>query len=762
MTGLLLTKLRRDLLRNWTQFTAVFLMAFLSVLCYTGLEGAWYGLQRELDSYAQDTSMADGWLYATSIDSEDLDRIRDVDGVEDVAPVSQLPVQQRDGDAVTGRLLLETASEAPISIPTVLEGPEPGVDADGVWLDRDYAEEHDIAPGDEIALSFAGRQIELPVTGILLSPDHIYYTGTPSLVAPAPDLYGYGVVSRSTLTRIAGVERPDTMVRVAGEVTELRNQAPDILAERYQRFTTQETNTDVSTAFDRVDQIRTLSILFSFIFILLSLLAMYTSVRRLAEMQKRDVATLKALGYSNRTIGLHFASYGFVTGGIGGLLGLAVAPAQSLFVLGTQKSMLALPSWSIAYTSTVAVVALLVATMCTIGAYTASRSSLRGMPADGMRDQTVTARRSPLERFGRWWNGLTYGTRWAVRDAGRNVVRMAMGVVAVAGCMMLLFAGFGMPDSMNGQVNDAFVEENTYTGKVFLTDPAAAAAVVEAASEAQLVTETVVATDPDDGFDRVLTVLDSGDYLHLFDTDGVEVAIEDGPYLSDGAARQLDIASGEDVGVRVPGSTSFVDVTVEGIVGASQPQGVFVGRAAWEALGQEFRPNVVLVGPDADLDAIAELPGVASVLEIEAQRTNATGLVNDLLGIFLLIRAFAILLAVIVLYSLGALSFTERTRDYATLSVLGFRPRDIRSLVMRENIGVTLVGLLVGIPAGLWFMGVYVGTFSTETITYTPSITPLSMAISIVLTSTFSLLTTFLLGRRIARIDMTGALKSVE
>ena len=74
----------------------------------------------------------------------------------------------------------------------------------------------------------------------------------------------------------------------------------------------------------------------------------------------------------------------------------------------------------------------------------------------------------------------------------------------------------------------------------------------------------------------------------------------------------------------------------------------------------------------------------------------------------------AILLDVVILYNLGILSFTERTREYATLKVLGFYQKEIRSFALRENLATTLAGWLIGIPVGLWFLSVYVGAVSSS------------------------------------------------
>lgn len=132
------------------------------------------------------------------------------------------------------------------------------------------------------------------------------------------------------------------------------------------------------------------------------------------------------------------------------------------------------------------------------------------------------------------------------------------------------------------------------------------------------------------------------------------------------------------------------------------------------------------------------------------------------MSIFILIIVFGVLLIVIVLYNLGSLSFVERTRDYATLRVLGTHRNEIRNLTLMENLMTTFVGWIIGIPAGIWFLGQYVSIFSTINLEYTRYFDWKTIVISSVFVWICSLSTTLFISRRVKRIDMVQALKGVE
>ncbi|MFE8586022.1 FtsX-like permease family protein, partial [Sphingomonas sp. NCPPB 2930] len=207
----------------------------------------------------------------------------------------------------------------------------------------------------------------------------------------------------------------------------------------------QKSLTEISEATDRVGQIRNLSYLFSFIFILLAILAMFTTIQRLIDGQTKEIAVLKALGFSNQAISLHYILFGLVVSLLGSFAGFAISPLMSWFVLETQKSMFTLPNWQISYSSSSIVVGIVVIIICVLAAYLASRESARGLPAIFLRGKEKVAKSVFVERFSSIWQRISYPSRWAIRDASFNRIRVLMGIVGVAGSMMLLIAGIGMP-----------------------------------------------------------------------------------------------------------------------------------------------------------------------------------------------------------------------------------------------------------------------------------------------------------------------------
>lgn len=750
-------KLRRDIGRNWTQFFSVFLMAFLSVLIFVGLQGAWRGLEVSLNRFVNSSSLADHWIQSTEVTKEDQKLFEQISDVKKVAVKTRIKVNVANATKKDQYLILDTFEQA-ITKPFVVTGKSvQKSNTDGIWINKEYARENQIKTGDLVSVRVNKQLVKLKVLGIIQSADQIYFTGTADFIAPNYKNYGYGLISKHTLKEKLHYVGAPNLLEIKGKSQKVRTEAEMILGKRFVSYADSQTLTAVADAFDRVGQIRNLSFLFSFIFIILAVLAMYTTIKRLIETQIQEIAILKALGYSNRKIGLHYSSFGLLVGGGGALLGIVISPIMSTFVLSTQKAMFSLPKWTIAYTWSAALVFLLVVIICVGTALLAARSAINGLPSLFLRgDNQKTGRTVLIERFHRLWQKLRYEHRWAIRDASINYVRLLMGIIGVAGGMMLLTAGFGMPESINHLVDKAYGKDFTYDKRLEINNSETSQDI-----KGQKMQVMAARFTPDDDHNRYLYIVGAGNYVHLKTETGQQLK-EDGIYVTKGFAERAHLKVGQQLNVRPALTDQSYRFKIKGILTNETSQGAYLKQTVWEEVAGKWHPQFLLAGKTPSLHQISKEPNVESVVKIADQKQNAYDFVNSLMSIFLMIIGFAVLLVVVVLYNLGSLNFVERMRDYATLRVLGFHKKELRNITMIENVVTTFIGWLIGIPLGMWFLDQYVRTFSTIKIEYTSYYSWRNLLFSSIVVWLCSLTTTFFISKRIQKLDMVAALKSVE
>ncbi len=750
-------KLYRDIWKNWTQFFSVFLMAFLSVLIFVGLQGSWHGLDVSLEEYIEFSNLPDLWLQGIGFTEDDIHQIESISGIEDVNEKVRIKTTVQIEDAHEKYVILDTIDNTEMKY-NILSGENVDINTEGIWLNDEFARENQISSGDYIEIQYGSIKRKVKVIGTLQSADRIYFTGTLEFLAPNYSDYGYGYISEKTLKDILEYRGMSNVLEVYGEDTALREKVEDILGDRFVAYYNRNTLVDVSEALDRVGQIKNLSFMFSCIFILLAILAMYTTIRRLIETQTKEIAVLKAIGFTNKKIGTHYASFGALVGCFGAVLGILVSPILSSFVLWTQKSMFSISEWKISYSASSLMVTFLVILVCIVSALLASRDAINGLPALFLRGTVEKkGRKFFLERIEGIWRKIKYENRWAIRDAAANRVRLMMGIVGVTGGMMLLIVGFGTPDSINHLVNKAYTEDFSYVKRLDVS-------VYEDAKdryEGQWVQITQARYSPDDGYNRLFIIISDGDYVNMKTSERLPID-DDGVYVTQGFADRAQLKVGDEITIYPAMYEQEFVFIIAGIITSETNQGAYIMQNAWEEAGGRFSPQTILVNGDISDNEIASDSNIISVIEIEDQKENAYEFVDSLMSVFLMIIAFAILLVVVVLYNLGSLNFVERERDYATLRVLGFHKKELRNITMIENIATTFLGWILGVPLGIWFLNLYVSTFSTIRLEYTSYVSAKTMILASVVVWGASMTTTLFISHRIKKLDMVEALKGVE
>lgn len=751
-------KLRRDLRKNWQQFFSVFLMSLLSVLIFVGLQGAWYGLEKSLDSFISSSDVPTIWVQATNLTDDEIEEINSLDGVKDVISETRITTAINTKSNLNKYLILDSFSNSSQQIANVTKGADfSDVASNGIWINKEYATSNNLSIGDTLEITLSGKTVDVEIVGFVQSADRIYFTGSLEYIAPNYSDYAYGYISKKTLNKLLNSQVSSNLVEIYSSNTDIRDEIEGILGNKLVTYYNQKTLTDVSEATDRVGQIRNLSYLFSFIFILLAILAMFTTIRRLIESQTKEIAVIKALGYSNLQVTRHYISFGLFVGAFGAILGAIISPIMSWFVLGTQKSMFSLPNWQIAYSWSSLLVVVLVILICSLSAYFASRKAIQGLPAIFLRGKSKDVKHVFIEKISLLWNKFSDETKWAVRDAFINRVRVLMGVIGVSGSMMLLIAGIGMPISMNHLVDKAYNEDFSYSKRLTISNYELA----DKTYNGQWVQINQAHFSKDDGYNRLLIIISQGDFINATTSNG-EAIKEGGLYVTNGFAQAANIEVGDRLTVTPYQDGKTYTFEVKGIVTSETNQGAYIMSSTFKKAGGSFKPSTLLVGDEVSSTQISNDSNIQSVITKSSQESNAYDFVNSLMSVFLMIIGFALLLVVVVLYNLGSLNFVERTRDYATLQVLGFSKRNLQNITMIENLITTSIGWIIGIPMGIWFLKQYVATFSTIRIEYTAFVTWQVLLSASVLVWFTSLLTTIVISHRIRKIDMVEALKGVE
>lgn len=767
----LFVKMRRDLVKMWTQFLSVFLMAFLAVTIFSAMEGAYNGLDNDLNNLYKETNASDAVIYAKNADDEDIDKIKDIKNINNTSRSMTSLVKVKDSDK---DIKLIASDDYSISEPHVVDGKKINSDDEGVWLDKEYASKNKISTGDYITLEFGDRNEKYKVNGLIIHPEYVYYTGSTINVTPDYDKHGYAVTNEKSAKKLFGKIMCNEIridAKDGFDSKELKKEAEDTLDDKYVGYGDRDSIQGFSNPIDKVSQVKKMSILFSAIFILLSMLTMQTTMSRLIKNQKIQIATLKALGFKKSQIMIHYSLYSFVIAILGGTCGLIFGPNLISPVIEERafKALYSLPKYTVLSSAVSYLLPLAIAVICTITTILSCRKDLRGMVAESLRgDIPSGGKKILLEKINFLWNRINLDSRWSLRDISANKVRTVMGIIGVVGCMMLIMAGLGAQNTLNHSNEYIYNTEYKYNTKAVLTSNATDKNRDEIESlidgKKQWAMESSADLKNGDKEKKLMVeVFDEGDYVNLETTEGTFKKLpEEGAFITRKTAEVLNLNKGDKIKFRITGESDYIEVKVEDILKCPSPQGVFMSKKSFESLGETFKGNALLMENKEVKDSIKDLSYVSEYSTIKEQEESAGTFADSLQMIFMIMIFAAITLAVVILYNLGVLSYTERNREYATLKVLGFYQSEITKFALRENIITTVAGWLIGVPVGFAFLNVYMKVVSLDTFDMLIKLSWQRLLIATIITVGCSIGVSLILSLKVKKINMVESLKSVE
>ena len=222
-------------------------------------------------------------------------------------------------------------------------------------------------------------------------------------------------------------------------------------------------------------------------------------------------------------------------------------------------------------------------------------------------------------------------------------------------------------------------------------------------------------------------------------------------------AESLNVGVGDTIKWHVIGSDDWVECKITNIHGEPLSQGIILSSDKLDELGLNFTPTSIITSQNVD----KEYDSIKSVTTLSEMKENWDEMSGSIMMMVSILIFFAVLLAIVVLYNLGILSFTEIEREIATLKVLGFKTGDLRKLLLTQNIIFTAIGFILGIPLGFYLMTLMMDA-AGESLYYIPSLTLGNIILSGVITFAVSIVVNLLFSSKIKNLNMVEALKDVE
>lgn len=537
------------------------------------------------------------------------------------------------------------------------------------------------------------------------------------------------------------------------------------------------------------DGISAIGAVFPVIFFIVAALVSLTTMTRMVEEQRTQIGTMKALGYSKKEITRKYTLYActatLLGSVVGVLLGEGIIPE---LIVRTYKLMYVNMTRTVIMPNIpYAVIAMVIAVACTTGAaFLASYKFLKETPASLMRPEAPKiGKKIFLEKIDGIWLRLNFAQKAACRNMFRYKKRLFMTLFGVAGSMALLLVGFGIRDSVASMTDNQFNGIWNYQGTVTVNESLSRTERRHLLSEVQKVegvddylqtfrTLTYAGGEKDEESAYIL-VPQNVEYLSEYITLESRVTnkaytLDDsGVIITEKLAKMLNVSVGDTITLKADkDGTASVPLTVTGIVENYLYHYVYMTPTVYKnTFGESASLNTLLLRSSAQNDeelakSVLEIDGITSVTMNSKTQAQVDSTMKNLIMIVALMIVSAGLLAFVVLYNLNNINITERKRELATLKVLGFYNNELERYVYRENIILTILGMIIGTVIGAVLHFFVMKSVETDTLMFGQTIKWYSYIFSILLTAAFSVMVNFIMSFKLKKIDMVESLKSIE
>lgn len=758
-------KILREIRLNKMQFFNIFIMVFLGVFVFAGVHAYMDGMKISGDKYYESNNLQDIWLSGENFTDEDLKNVKEISNVKNAERILNIRTELENyKDVSLDTNFIETNE---ISKMYIVDGEEFSKDKKGVWLDSYLAKNLDLKVGDEITFKYKDYEMKEKILGLITVPDHIYSVKDESTIFPTHKDFGFIYLSvnefpiqdymiyNQIIVDIDDTDKIDETKR------NIENNIKSAIA-----VTDRNASSSYQSYNSEIEEGETYSKVFTFLFLFIAILSVVTTMNRFVKKQRTQIGTLKALGFKNRKIIKHYVSYGFYVSLLASILGLILGKyVLGAFFLNMEAQYFEIPVYNTILISSVYILALIVVVLITIVTYLSCRGILKESAVDALRTEIPKVKNTKFDLTTKGiFKKSSISTRWNLRDIGRNKSRSIMAVVGIIGCTMLLVCAFGMLDTMNSYLDWEFNKISNFEYKLSLSNNYTNEQLEKLTDKYGNSTSETLGIEIKNGDKKeanTLVVNDAKDYLKYTNHNREYMDLkDDGIYITEKLSKKYNLNIGDTISWHIFGDNTWYTCKIVGLNRDPQNQNLNMTRKYYETLGLTYRADSLYT--NENLSETKSLDGVDIIQSKANLQEGMESMLDTMKTMITILIVVSAILGFVIIYNLGILSFTEKQYQFATLKVLGFKNQQIKKIFIKQNLWLSIIGIVLGLPLGFIMVDYIFKSALGENYDFSASIKPLSYLLAAGGSLIVAIFVNKVLSRKVKTIDMVTSLKGNE
>lgn len=786
-------KMIRELKENKGAYLGCLIIIAIGLMIFASFSMVIDNITISKEQFYSNQNFAHGFIKLVAYPPAAIERLREIEGIRDIQGRMVKDVRvlfPHREDTVYLRLIsVDPETSHPINGMHLIEGFPLNDNEPFIWVDNMFYEANGLNLNDKIEVIAGGMKRDLRVAGVGQSPEFIYALRTAADFYSSPETFGVAFIPFDIMKNFFPQEQayndivftmnPEAGFEQIKEELERELRPYGLLS-----IIPRKEQTSHIMITQEIEGLASIALAVPVVFLAIAAMIMYIMLKRIIEQQRGQIGILKAFGYTRREIIFHYLSYGMTIGLLGGIVGgisgiIFSYPFTDLysqfFNIPGLGGMVSPWYWYLFLSIIMALVFSLIA------GYQGSKKVIELEPAEAMRPPApVLGKKILLEKIHFVWHLLTVQGMMAVRNLARNTGRSVFVFLGIMFCFAIASFTWSLNDLFQRMIFDQYEKVETYDVKVSLNRPADGRGIsgellhfpdvknVEAMAEIP-----VTLTNRWHKKDVVVIGISAEGTLYniIDDHDNRLDPPQSGLFLSERLATILDTAPGSTINLKnllLPGSDEIIEVGVAGVI----PQ--YVGMNAYmelEALRKllghndlstSFLLNIEKSGIRKFQDQFLQSHLVAAIDEKEQQLKKLRDLMASMGSMIYIFAVIGVIIGFSIIYSSSIITLTERSRELASMMVLGMTPKEVLSVITFEQWLICGPAMLAGIPLSKLILSEVSREISNDIYTIPVTITNSSFLLATIVTILSIWIAQRAVAGKIRRLSLVEVLKSRE
>ncbi len=776
-------RLFRQIKSTKGQFISITLMVIIALAIFISMNMVSDNLSVSLETFYEMTNFTDLFTEVVRIPQSAIEGLESIPGVSKAQGRVRTDVLfkvDNQNEKVRVRLISIPEEENILNENYIIEGEKHPEKINEVAVLQQFATARNIKVGDRITPVIAGKEYNFFVSGIIANPEYIYLMENEMNLLPAPDKFGILYISEEMAQNILGYQASFNEVVIKlddyenSNLEEVIEDVEDYL-EPYGLIRTIKKDNQLSNSImnQELNQLDSMSVSITILFLGVAGVIIYIMLMRLVNNDRISIGVLKAIGYSNFEVLLHYLKYAVLIGIAGSVIGIILsipiaAGFTNLYIMYMNIPILEtqLHYRYFFYGFTLTIV------FCIIAGYFGTRKVLKIMPSDSMKPEAPeVGGRIWIEKISLFWEKLTFSWKMVFRNMFRNKKRAIILVLGISLTYGITMVPLYMSLIWNTLFDVQYKVFQTMDYNVVFSKPFNENIIKDISKivdSEHIEPKIEYPFELQNGWKKktinVIALKRDTKVYNFRENEETPIFLEEkGIILSEIVAKNLNAKKGDIITLNnyLPGKDD-ITVKISGITEQYLGSNAYIDIDYFRSLLGE-KDLVTGVYINSEDDVIEKLQDIKYIGKVESNRDMMDTFMEymDLIiysvGVMMI---FGAILGFAIVYNVTIININERSLEISSLRVLGFEKKDVYCMISKENSIMTILGILLGIPVGRAMCGGIISSVSEDLMTIPLLIEPSTYLYTAIATVIFVVIAQLATMKKIYQIDFMDALKS--